>query len=69
MSYFQKVREWAIVIRYVIFSESEGVGYSNPLFISYFQKVREWAIVIRYVIFSESEGVGYSNPLCHIFRK
>ena len=32
MSYFQKVREWTIVIRYVIFSGSEGVGYNNPLY-------------------------------------
>ena len=61
------MREWAIVIRYVIFSGSEGVDYSNPLL--YFQEVREWAIVIHYVIFSGSEGVDYNNPLCHIFRK
>ena len=55
------------MIRYVIFSEIEGVEYNDPL--SYFQEVREWAIIIRYVIFSGSEGVGYNNPLYHIFRK
>ena len=27
----QEVREWDIIIRCVIFSESEGVGYNNPL--------------------------------------
>ena len=28
----QEVREWDIIIRCVIFSESEGVGYNNPLY-------------------------------------
>ena len=28
----QEVRELAIVIRYIIFSGSEGVDYSNPLY-------------------------------------
>ena len=62
------MREWTIVIRYIIFSECEGVVYNNPLY-HIFQEVREWAIIIRYVIFSGSEGVDYSNPLYHIFRK
>ena len=62
------MREWAIIIRYIIFSGSEGVDYSNPLYYI-LQEVRELAIVIRYIIFSGSEGVDYSNPLYYIFRK
>ena len=62
------MREWTIIIRYVIFSESEGVDYNNPLY-HILQEVKEWAIMIRYIIFSESEGVDYNNPLYHIFRK
>ena len=50
--YFQEVREWAIIIRYIIFSGSEGVDYNNPLY-HIFEKVREWTIIIRYIIFSE----------------
>ena len=28
----QELMEWTIIIRYVIFSESEGVDYNNPLY-------------------------------------
>ena len=44
------MREWAIIIRYIIFSGSKGVDYNNPLYYI-LQEVREWTIVIRYIIF------------------
>ena len=50
MLYFQEVREWAIIIRYIIFSESEGVDYNDPLY-HILQELREWTIIIRYIIF------------------
>ena len=62
------MREWAIIIRYIIFSGSKGVDYNNPLYYI-LQEVREWTIIIRYVMFSGSEGVDYNNPLFHIFRR
>ena len=55
------MREWTIVISYIIFSGSEGVDYNNPLY-HILQELREWTIIIRYIIFSVSEAVDYSNP-------
>ena len=50
MLYFQEVREWTIVIRYIIFSGSEGVeallaphvGGMVDCLVKLLQEVREW---------------------------